>query len=61
MQRVLNPATGEVRLVTAHEARRLKSYGWRMASLEEYRAYRNLPWLDKHRAMAECEVHQPTH
>lgn len=38
--RLLNPLTGEIKLLTnAHEARSLRRYGWREVSLEEWFAY----------------------
>lgn len=39
--RLLNPTTGEVKLCSATEARRLRAYGWRSATLAEWNAYRN--------------------
>jgi len=40
--RLLNPITGEVKLVPSlsrAQVRKLKSYGWREATLEEWFAY----------------------
>lgn len=60
MKHLRNPVTGEVRLVTALEAKRLRKYDWQDVDLQTWVDYKRAQLqlgIAKHVSQAQVRVH----